>query len=372
MVTQNPLWVPVSIEFDGNSWTNVGLRFKGNSSLHQSWGRGTNKLPFKLDFDEFEDDHAEIEDQRFYGFKQLMLSSNFSDESLLREKVVADVFREAGVASAHTAFYRVYVDYGEGPIYFGLYTMVEVIDDTVIEEQFEDDGGNVYKPDGSGASFAQGAFDEKSFDKETNQDEADWNDVVALFDALHADERTLDPAAWRSQLESVFDVDGFLRWLAVNTVVQNWDTYGRMTHNYYVYHDPTTDLLTWIPWDNNMALRDDIGRQGVLSLDLSEVDERWPLIRYLVDDEVYGETYTSYVEQTINGAFEPSNMTATYRELHDLIQPYVTGDEGEIEGHTFLNSPEDFDTALDRLIEHANERYAAASDFILSAGGAQP
>ena len=51
MVTQNPLWVPVSIEFKGNSWTNVGLRFKGNSSLHQSWGKGTNKLPFKLDFD---------------------------------------------------------------------------------------------------------------------------------------------------------------------------------------------------------------------------------------------------------------------------------------------------------------------------------
>ena len=52
-------------------------------------------------------------------------------------------------------------------------------------------------------------------------------------------------------LEEVFDVSGFLNYLAVNSVIQNWDTYGIMSHNYYLYHDPTTDLLTWIPWDNN-------------------------------------------------------------------------------------------------------------------------
>ena len=41
-------------------------------------------------------------------------------------------------------------------------------------------------------------------------------------------------ATWRANLETVFDTDVFLKYLAVNTVVQNWDTYGRMTHNYYL------------------------------------------------------------------------------------------------------------------------------------------
>src|SRR5690606_28775359 len=104
-------------------------------------------------------------------------------------------------------------------IYFGLYTAVEVVDDTVIQTQFEDDSGNVYKPEGTGATFAEGSFDEASFDKETNQDEADFSDILALFEALHASTRETDPAAWRSGLEAVFDVDGFLRWLAVNMVV---------------------------------------------------------------------------------------------------------------------------------------------------------
>lgn len=372
--SENPAWVPADIEFEGQTWTNVGIRFKGNSSLMSTWGSGSYKLPFKLDFDEFEDTYPEIDDQRFYGFKQLSFSSNWSDPSLLREKVTADIFREAGVPAAQTAFYAVYVDYGDGPFYFGLYTAVEVVDDTVIQTQFEDDSGNVYKPEGTGATFAEGSFDEASFDKETNQDEADFSDILALFEALHASTRETDPAAWRSGLEAVFDVDGFVRWLAVNMVVQNWDTYGQMAHNYYLYTDPTTGLITWIPWDNNMALMagmgggmgggDRGGSRGGLSLDLASVGEGWPLIRYLMDDPIYHAQYVAAIEETINGAFEPAKMAATYQKLHDLIAPYVVGENGEQPGYTLLGSPEEFEAALATLIDHASQRYKAAQEYL--------
>jgi spore coat protein H len=373
---ENPIWVPADIEFDGQVWTNIGIRFKGNSSLMSSWGGGIWKLPFKLDFDEFEDDYPEIDNQRFFGFKQLSFSSNWSDPSLLREKVTADIFRETGVPSAQTAFYAVYIDYGEGPIYFGLYTAVEVVDDTVIQTQFDDDSGNTYKPSGAGATFAAGSFSEDAFDKETNQSEADYSDILALFDALHADTRTSDPATWRANLEAVFDVEGFVRWLAVNIVVQNWDTYGQMAHNYYLYTDPTTGLITWIPWDNNMALMASVGggrgeARGGLSIDLENVSSDWPLIRYLMDDPIYHHRYLTYVEETINGAFEPTQMAVTYQTLHDLIAPYVVGENGEQPGYTYLNSPEEFETALTELIEHASQRYAAAQAYVSSQASAQ-
>ncbi|MCL4239371.1 MAG: CotH kinase family protein [Anaerolineae bacterium] len=376
--SQNPIWVAADIEFEGQTWTNVGIRFKGNSSLMSTWGSGTWKLPFKLDFDEFEDDYPEIKNQRFYGFKQLSFSSNWSDPSLLREKVTADIFREAGVPAAQTAFYAVYVDSGEGPLYFGLYTAVEVVDDTVIETQFADDSGNVYKPEGTGATFAAGTFNEASFDKETNQDEADYSDILALFDALHATTRTTDPAAWRSNLEAVFDVDGFLRWLAVNSIVQNWDTYGQMAHNYYLYTDPSTGLITWIPWDNNMALMagmgggDGGGREGrggfggELALGLDSVGSDWPLIRYLMDEPVYRALYDQYVAETITGAFEPARMAAIYQTLHGLIAPYVVGENGEQPGYTNLASAEAFETALTTLITHVSQRSSAAQQYLES------
>jgi len=361
----NPIWASVTIQFDGETWSNVGMRFKGNSSLKTSWQSGNLKLPFKLDFDEFEDQYPEIEDQRFYGFKKLSFSSNFKDDSLLHEKMAADIFREAGVPAAQTAFYEVYVDYGEGPIYFGLYTMVEVIDDTVIETQFEDDSGNVYKPSGNGATFAEGSFSEASFDKETNQDEADYSDILTMFTALHAETRTTDPQVWRTELEDVFNVSGFLSYLAVNSVIQNWDTYGVMSHNYYLYHDPTTDLLTWIPWDNNESMQFNNGR-GTLSISLDEVDDSWPLIRYLLDDPVYHTVYVDYVEKFINNFYNPETITSRIQELHDLIEPYVIGSEGENVGYSNLSSASAFNNSLAELTQYTISRYQAANNFIES------
>jgi hypothetical protein len=372
---ENPDWITADLDFNGQTWTNVGFRLKGNSSLMNTWNSGNMKFPFKLDFDEFEDEYPEIDNQRFYGFKELSFSSNFNDDSLLREKVTADIFREAGVPAAQTAFYAVYIDYGDGPTYFGLYTAVEVVDDAVIKTQFEDDSGNVYKPEGTGATFAASTFDEASFEKETNEDENDYSDILALFDALHAETRTTDPETWRSNLETVFDVNGYLRWLAVNMIVQNWDTYGQMAHNYYLYNNPVTGLLTWIPWDNNEAMRtmgmggggrSRGGSGGGLSLDLESVGSDWPLIRFLMDDPVYHDLYVSYIRETISGAFEPTILETTLQQFHDLIAPYVVGENGEQVGYTNLSSTESFDTALTSLIDHINLRYTAAQEYVNS------
>ncbi len=361
---RNPIWAEAAIRFMGNEWHHVGIRFKGNSSLTFTWGEGSMKLPFKLDFDEFENEYPEVDNQRFYGFRQLTFSSNFMDASLLREKVTADIFRSAGVPAPHTAFYRVYIDHGFGPVYFGLYTMVEVVDDTVIEEQFSDDGGNVYKPEGLGATFAEDSFSEDAFDKQTNQAEQDWSDVMNLFEVLHSDLRTSNPPLWREDLESVFDVDGFLLWLAVNVIVENWDTYGRSPHNYFLYNAPATGLLTWIPWDNNMALRSDAGLFPVLALDLEDVDNGWPLIRFLMDDQVYRNKYQENLELVLEIAFAPDIMTETYQRFHGLISPFVTGDSGEHPGYTLLTDEDEFNASVDVLVEHIQGRYSDVMAFL--------
>jgi hypothetical protein len=360
LTDENPVWVTATIQFEGNSWEYVGLRFKGNSSLMSAWREGNYKLPFRLDFDQFEDDYPQIDDQRFYGFKQLSLASNFNDDSYLREKVTADIFRGFGVASAHTAFYEVYVDYGEGPVYFGLYTMVEMVEDTVIEEQFVSDEGNLYKPEGAGATFAEGSFSEISFDKETNQEEGDYSDILAVFDALHAANRLSDPAAWRESLEAIFDVDTFLRWLAVNTVVQNWDTYGVMNHNYFLYTDPESGLVTWIPWDNNHALFGS-GMRPALSLSLDEVGEDWPLIRFLIDDPVYKAQYESYLGEVVETVFVPEQMAGIYQYYHDLIAESALKETPDA---TMLRSAAAFESSVDELSQHAWARWEAVQNYL--------
>jgi spore coat protein CotH len=358
----DPIWIPITVTFNDETWENVGFRFKGNSTLQGAWTGGSLKMGFKLNFDKYEDDFPEIKNQRFFGFDEISFSSNFRDMSYLHERIAADIFRDAGIPSARTAFYAVSFDYGEGAQYIGVYTAVEEVEDAVLDTQFSSDEGNLYKPEGPGATFAAGTFDEASFEKKTNEEESNFSDILALFAALHAATRTTDPHAWRTGLESVLDVDGFIHWLAVNTVIQNWDTYGTMPHNFYLYNNPDTGLLTWIPWDNNEALSGG-GRGNNNSLDLTTTTDDWPLISFLMNDPVYHALYVDYVRQTMNTVFEPERMTPIYETQHALIAPYVNGTATGSADVNFV-SQDSFDEALIQLIAHVNQRYALAQAYV--------
>lgn len=348
----NPDYVAAIIEFDGDVWTHVGVRFKGNSTLRRAWNSGSLEMPFKLDFDEFEDEYPAIDDQRFHGFKQLSLSNPGADESYVRTAMAYSIMQNSGLMAPQTAWYELFVDYGEGPTRFGLYTFVEVIDDSVIETALGNDNGNIYEGDGHGTSLAVGTFDQipDSFQKENN-DEADYSDMEALYNALHADTRLSDSAQWRSDLEAVFDVEAFLRWLAVNSVMVNWDTYGQAPHNFYLYHDPKTDQLTWIGWDYNEALQP--GRRGNATLSLAETTDAWPLIRYLLDQPAYNEQYRAYVAEAVASAFDADAIAAQLSAWDTMLAPYVA------DSATFA-------TQIEIILSFVEGRHSAVEAFLAS------
>jgi hypothetical protein len=357
----DPIFVPAEVFYNGKEWYRVGIRFKGNSSLQSSWEQGILKLPFKLDFDEFEDYYPQIDNQRFYGFKKFSLKNNYEDKSLIREKIASDVFASAGLAVSHTAFFALYIDHGDGPEYFGLYTLVEEVDDTVIDTQFTSDDGNLYKPEDGSASFIE-PFSEDDFEKKTNEDDEDWSDITSLFTALHADLRVSDSATWRANLESVFNVNVFLKYLAVNGIIQNWDSYGRMPHNYYLYNDPDSSTLTWIPWDHNETFKDD-GLWESLALDFSNIEvDAWPLIEKIYADSTYKAQYDSYLAEVIGLAFDTVTMHTLYETYATMIEPYATS---EREGYSFLIDPSEFYQAIDELKDHATARAAAVEEYLI-------
>lgn len=354
----NPEFVPCSFTFNDTEWYHVGIRYKGNSSLQSAYQSGNKKLSFKLDFDEFEDDYPAIKNQRFYGFKQLNLNNNYDDASLMREKVGADLFRQFGLASAQTAFCVVYIDNGSGPQYYGVYTLVEEVDDTVYKTQFEQTSGNLYKPDGDAASFASGTYDTDEFYLKTNEDSANYSDAKALYTTINSSLRTSDVETWKTNLEAVFDVDVFLKWLAANTVIQNWDTYGNMTHNYFLYNNPETSQLTWIPWDNNEAFQNG---KGSLSFSMSEVSSSWPLIKYIIAQSEYNAIYESYLQEFIDEVFIPDEMISTYSAYYDLLKDYAYAEES---GYTYIMRDSYFDSAVSTLKTHVQSRNDAVSSYL--------
>jgi len=362
LLPRTPVYAECDIKANERTWNHVGIRFKGNSSLAMSWTQGVWKMPLRLNFDKFEDTYPEIKNQRFYGFEGLSLSNGANDSSLLRDKIGTEVFVNAGIPAPATAFYRVYIDHGEGAKYFGLYTGIELPEDEAfLDRNFAGHKGNLYKPDGVGAQWK--TYDEPTLGKENNEPAADYSDAKALFDALHAD-RT-DAAAWRAGLEARLDVDGFLHWLALNAVIEDWDQYGRMSHNYYLYSDPNAKgVFTWIPWDHSFAFPGSSNIGQAMSLSMNEITDEWPLIRYLLDDPTYLETYRQYVAQAAAVEYEAIKMEKRFQEAHDLIAPYVTGESKEMPGYTFLSSPAAFDAGLSELITHTKGRKAEVDAFL--------
>lgn len=355
---QTPSYFPCSIKYNDLEWYHVGVRYKGNSSLESSTRQGISKLPFRFKFDEFEDAYPETTDQHFYGFKELALGNNFDDLSLMREKSACDLFRDFGVPAVRTAFYEIYVDYGAGPVYFGVYTLTEIVFDTFLKTQFGSENGNCYKPEDDGAQFYEPTFNTSDFEQKTGI-VTDKSDVTAMCQALHATTRTTDAAQWRSDLESVFDVDGFLKYLAVNNTIQNWDTYGNMSHNYYLYNDPADNLLKWIVWDNNEAFGP--GKQsGSLSFAMSEVGTDWPLINYLIADPTYEATYKSYVKSFVTTSFEYNRMNTIYSNQSSLLYNAASN---EVAGFTFLSGINSFVSAVSGLKSHCATRISAATAY---------
>ncbi|MEP2024558.1 MAG: CotH kinase family protein [Reichenbachiella sp.] len=360
-VEGKPIYVAADFYYEGTQWYEVGIRYKGNSSLQFASRDGINKLPLRFEFDKFEDEYPEIKNQRFYGFEEVSMSSGYLDQSCMREKTAADLFREFGVPAAQTAYYEIWVDEGDGnPKYYGLYTMVEIIFDTMLQNMFGSSSGNCYKPEGEGARFGVTGFDLNHFEKKTNEDEGDWSDIQALYDALHASTRSTNVEKWKADLEALFDVDGFLKYLAVNNTIQNWDTYGLMDHNYYLYHDPADDLIKWIPWDNNMAFADDLGK-GALSFEMSEVGDDWPLISYIIAVPEYRDKYDAYINDFINGPFESTKMQAQYEDMSTLIEQSATS---EVSGYSFLNNPGDFYSDVLELQTYVSQRKTDSEAYL--------
>jgi len=362
--TDDPAYIALPIKINGKLWDKVGFRLKGNSSLSSAWRSGIYKLPFRLKFDKFEDEYPIIKNQRYYGFQELSMSPGYSDNSLLREKIVADVFRQAGVPAAQTAFYRVYIDFGSGKKYCGVYTMVEIIDDTMVKTQFGEKKGNIYKPESTLQTFVHDQFEKKN-----NEDAADYSDVQVFINALNATNRTSDAVSWRSNLEKTFNMDQYLKYLAVNNTIVNWDSYGAMAHNYYLYNSPTAKL-TWIPWDHNMSMTNtsgggaNAGGSKAVSLAMTEVGTGWPLIRYVAQDPVYYAKYKEYVKTFTATVFTTANMNAILDKNYNLIAPYVIGAEQEQKPYSYLTSTADFTSALTALKNHVVTRNQAVNAFL--------
>lgn len=107
------------------------------------------------------------------------------------------------------------------------------------------------------------------------------------------------------ELETFFDVDQVLRYLAAHAIVVNLDSYSSsMAQNYYIYE--RGGRITILPWDYNLAWGgfQNGSASSVINFPIDtpvsgvEMSSR-PLIEKLLDNPEYLEQYHGYLQQLI-------------------------------------------------------------------------
>lgn len=224
---------------DGEDVDSVGVRLKGFTSYH----KGLNKNPIKIDFNEF------VSGQKYDGLRKLNLNNSTGDASFQREPVCYDLLRSVGVKASRTSFAKVFFN----DTYWGCYQVIEQVDKEFLKDNFSNSKGNLFKNLGWSHLDWKGndvTMYDTIFSLKTNEEENDWSGFINFLDVLN---NTSDDE-FKAAIEQVFNVELFLKTLAVDVATINWDSYLEHGRNYYLYEDTKTGIFHWIPWDYNFAL----------------------------------------------------------------------------------------------------------------------
>lgn len=243
----NYAYVKAQVEWNGHRLADAGMRFKGNASYAISDGAA--RRPIKLVTDKF------VRGQSFAKLKTFNLNPAAFDPSILREHLAFSIFRDAGLPAPRTAYALVYatIPGTYDREYLGLHVLVEEVDDgPFLKNHFGSNDGLLLKPEGFrglphyGDNFAQYTRYNPKTSKPAPQLAQRIVDLTKLI--KHADDATFE-----NQIEHYLDVDAFLKYLAVNSVIANLDSFVCTGHNYYLYVLPHTGRVTVIPWDMNLS-----------------------------------------------------------------------------------------------------------------------
>ena len=162
---ENEEYSTCTVVVDGNKYSNIAIRAKGNTSLSSVKSMGSQRYSFKLEFDHYED--AKMLD----GLDKMCLNNLIQDNTMMKDYIAYQLMNDFGADSPLCSFAYLTVN-GED---WGLYLAVESIEDSFLSRNYGSDAGDLYKPDsmsfgggrGNGKDFSMSDF---NFDGDGEED----------------------------------------------------------------------------------------------------------------------------------------------------------------------------------------------------------
>ena len=244
-------WLTATVTIDGTVIENVGLRLKGNSSLRGIAGQSgdgaassedPSTIPWLIRLDKY------VDGQTYQGRSELIVRGNNS-ETALNEAVALELIGLAGLATQEATSVRFSVNGGDET----LRLVIESPDDELWSDAVFGDAGITYEAETEGDYSYRGETAEDYADAFTQQTDEDETNLQPVIDLLAFVDSASD-AEFEASLGDYLDVDAFATYLAIESLLDNFDDIDGPGNNSYLRWDSTTGLITVVAWDHNLAL----------------------------------------------------------------------------------------------------------------------
>jgi hypothetical protein len=218
--------VPARLTVDGRLFTDVGVRFRGNSSYFIVPAGRKRSLNVALDFVH--------KDQQLGGYRTFNLLNANEDPTFLHSVLYNHIAREY-LPAPKANFVRVVIN-GES---WGIYPSVQQFNKDFARDFYGTPDGARWKspPQGRGGLQYQGddpALYKRSYEIKSKDDPAAWTALVNLTKVLN----TTPPDRLEAALAPILDVDETLRFLAVDVALVNGDGYWTRGSDFSLFRDP--------------------------------------------------------------------------------------------------------------------------------------
>ena len=336
-----------------------GIRLRGNTSRRRPEGNGGQEhdavnpdwhhCHFGINFRKFHKD----DEHTIKGIRKVNLKWFKDDPCYVRELFCYDLFRRYGIwTAAHDIYCRLWLKIGDSePAYYGVYQMIEPIDDEFIERRvdgmFGNDKGFLWK-----CGYADGPADLNGLDGswsidldngvnytyEFKGDEEDYDAAKEQLEDFILKLQGKGEESFYNWIKTVCDVEFLLKTYAVNVVVGMCDDHWNNGNNFYLYFNSKDKFdyqMFFLPYDYDNTLgtswhigvTSDPGRQDPYNWgDTGLLMER--LMRFDEFRKIYRDALQELVDPE-NGLMDTDASIARIKAWQERISPYVSNDTGE-------------------------------------------
>ena len=317
---QSQTEIPATMVVDGVTYTDVGVRFRGNTSYSQL-PAGSQKTSFNIRTDSF------VPSQDIMGYDHLNLNNGFHDPTFLREFTTYYVMRQYGPAPGCN-FVTLYINNE----YWGVYINVQQPNKDFVRQWWRSNDGNRYRGFPTTGNFQNGRTaltwlgnNPASYLAAYQAKQGDGTDLMLCCNLLN----NTASGQLQAVLPTIFSVDQFYRYAAVMNIMLQVDSYLQSGKDHYLYHDEVYGQFHMFPFDVNESLGSEGGNATTNMWQYTTNPDR-PAFTQTLQFPSWRNRYIAHYRNIAESTMSWSVLGPFLTQYHTMIAADVAADTKKI------------------------------------------